>query len=116
MSLSLSLKPTLVPSGEYDEMERPTVMQIAIQLLSGEKISERMATKNAVEYAFKIADKIKKVDRERRIRAIQSTTEEACPVSLARHPIYDDLNEWKEGEIREIRKEEKDELLQDGKA
>ena len=59
MSLSLSLKPTLVPSGEYDEMERPTVMQIAIQLLSGEKISERMATKNAVEYAFKIADKIK---------------------------------------------------------
>lgn len=116
MSLSLSLKPTLVPSGEYDEMERPTVMQIAIQLLSGEKISERMATKNAVEYAFKIADKIKKVDRERRIRAIQSTTEETCPVSLARHPIYDDLNEWKEGEIREIRKEEKNELLQDGKA
>jgi len=116
MSLSLSLKPTLVESGEYDEMEKPTAMQIAIQLLSGEEISERMATKNAVEYAFKVADKIKRVDRERRIRAIQSTTEETCPVSFTRHPIYDDLNEWKEGEIREIRKEEKDELLKDGKA
>ena len=93
----LSLKPTLVESGEYDEMEKPTAMQIAIQLLSGEEISERMATKNNVEYAFKVADKIKQVDRERRIRAIQSATEEACPVSLTR-------------------KEEKDEFLQDGKA
>ena len=116
MRLSLSLKPTLKPSGELDEMENPTVMQIAIQLLSNEQMSERMATKSTVEYAFKIADKIKKVDRERRIRAIQSTTEETCPVSFNRHPIYDDLNEWKEGEIREIRKEEKDGLLRDGKA
>ena len=112
----LSLKPTLVESGEYDEMEKPTVMQIAIQLLSGEEISERMATKNTVEYAFKIADKIKKVDRERRIRAIQSTTEETCPVSFRHSPIYNNLHEWKEGEIKEIRKEEKEEFLQDGKA
>ena len=92
MSLSLSLQPTLVESGEYDEMENPTVMQIAIQLLSNEQMSERMATKSTVEYAFKIADTIK------------------------RHPIYKNLSEWKEGEIRDIRQEEKDDLLQDGKA